>query len=320
MKEIKQNSRESRQDSRKISRDSRNSHPKTRRDFLSDSAKIAGIAAFATALPLNAKPYTQKYDPQATTINLTADARQNYHKLFGTNPNSGLEKTDPEFIENHANFAFGEVFESSKNIDLPTRLKLILGALIAAQGRAEFRTMLDSALKNGVNPSEIKEIIYHTTPYIGIGKSMDFVILANEVFFEKGIKLPLTPQGTTTRENRGQKGLEVQRKFFGEAIDKGNVAAPSDLKHIRRFLSANCFGDYYTRGGLDLAFRELLTFVILASLGGADAQVKAHVQGNLNIGHSRAYLIEVITALVPYIGYPRALNALTAIDSLTLGK
>ena len=202
-----------------------------------------------------------------------------------------MAKTDPEFIENYANFAFDEVWAESKSIDLQTRLKLILGALVAVQGRAEFRTILEAALKNGVNPIEIKEIIYQTTPYIGVGKSMDFIVLCNEVFKAQGIKLPLKAQGTTTRDNE---------------------------KHIRRFLSANCFGDYYTRGGLELNFRELLTFVILASLGGADSQVKAHIMGNLNIGHSRAYLIEVITALVPYIGYPRSLNALNAIDEITL--
>ena len=252
-------------------------------------------------------------------MNLTTTAKQNHGKLFG-NVSGGVAKTDPEFIENYANFAFDEVFAESKSIDLQTRLKLILAALIAVQGKAEFRTMLTAALKNGVNPTEIKEIIYQTTPYIGIGKSMDFLLLTNEVFKAQGIKLPLKPQGTTTRENRAEKGLEVQRKFFGSAIDKGNAAAPEDEKHIRKFLSANCFGDYYTREGLTLHFRELLTFVILASLGGADAQVKAHIQGNLNIGHSRAFLIEVITALVPYIGYPRSLNALAALDEMTLKK
>lgn len=294
---------------------------KTRREFLADSAKIAGITALATALPLSANTSAKSNQTKGVNMNLTTTAKQNHAKLFGNaNASNSLAKTDPEFIENYANFAFDEVFAESKSIDLQTRLKLILAALIAVQGKAEFRTMLTSALKNGVNPTEIKEIIYQTTPYIGIGKSMDFLVLTNEVFKSQGIKLPLKLQGTTTRENRADKGLEVQRKFFGSAIDKGNASAPNDEKHIRKFLSANCFGDYYTREGLELHFRELLTFVILASLGGADSQVKAHIQGNLNIGHSRAFLIEVITALVPYIGYPRSLNALAALDELTLKK
>ena len=292
---------------------------KNRRKFIGDSARIVGAVAVASALPLMAN--ATKSNTKGQNMNLTNNAKQNHAKLFGgLSDKNNLAKTDPEFIENYANFAFDEVFSESKSIDLQTRLKLILGALVAVQGRAEFRTILIVALKNGVNPIEIKEIIYQTTPYIGIGKSMDFLVLCNEVFKAQGIKLPLKPQCTTTRDNRGEKGLEIQRRFFGSGIDKGNASAPDDEKHIRRFLSANCFGDYYTRGGLELNFRELLTFVILASLGGADAQVKAHIQGNLNIGHSRALLIEVVTALVPYIGYPRSLNALGAIDELTLKK
>lgn len=288
-----------------------------RREFIADCSKLAGVAVVATTLSLSAKSNTNS--TKGANMKLTITAKQNHTKLFG-DTNGGLAKTDPEFIENYANFAFDEVFAESKSIDLQTRLKLILAALIAVQGKEEFCTMLTAALKNGVNPIEIKEIIYQTTPYIGIGKSMDFLILSNEVFKAHGIKLPLKPQGTTTRDNRKERGLEVQRKFFGSAIDKGNASAPEDEKHIRRFLSANCFGDYYTRNGLELNFRELLTFVILTSLGGADSQVKAHIQGNLNIGHSRAFLIEVVTALVPYIGYPRSLNALAAIDELTLKK
>lgn len=317
-KEIMGESQGEQRDSRDLAHDLNISDSK-RREFIADSARLAGITALATALPLSANTKSTK----GVNMNLTTTAKQNHGKLFGNasaNSGNNLAKTDPEFIENYANFAFDEVFAESKSIDLQTRLKLILAALIAVQGKAEFRTMLTAALKNGVNPTEIKEIIYQTTPYIGIGKSMDFLLLTNEVFKAQGIKLPLKPQGTTTRENRADKGLEVQRKFFGSAIDKGNAAAPEDEKHIRKFLSANCFGDYYTRGGLELHFRELLTFVILASLGGADAQVKAHIQGNLNIGHSRAFLIEVITALVPYIGYPRSLNALVALDELTLKK
>lgn len=282
-----------------------------RRKFVKNSAQLAGIAMLAGTLPLMAQT------TKGATMKLTPTAQNNYSKLFG---GRGLAKTDPEFMEIYMNFAFDEVFAQSSKLDLQTRLKLILGALVAVQGMNEFTTILPAALKNGVSPIEIKEILYQSTAYIGVGKSLDFILACNETFKAKGIKLPLEPQQNVAYQNRQEWGLHIQRNFFGEAIDKGNAAAPDDVKHIRRFLSANCFGDYYTRGGLELNFRELLTFVILISLGGADAQVRGHIQGNLNIGHDRAYLIEVVTALVPYIGYPRSLNALAAIDELTLNK
>ena len=60
-----------------------------------------------------------------------------------------------------------------------------------------------------------------------------------------------------------------------------------------------------------------LTFAMLASLGGCDPQVKGHVAANLNVGNGRQVLINVITALLPFIGYPRTLNALDAVNEMT---
>ena len=94
------------------------------------------------------------------------------------------------------------------------------------------------------------------------------------------------------------------------------ASASEDVAHIQRYLSANCFGDYVARSGLDLRTRELLTFSMLVALGGADAQVKGHVAGNLNVGNDRATLLAVLTPLLPFIGYPRTLNGLNAVNEI----
>ena len=65
-----------------------------------------------------------------------------------------------------------------------------------------------------------------------------------------------------------------------------------------------------------MRFRELLTFVILASLGGVEPQLKGHVQGNINMGNDRKTLISAVTAILPFIGYPKTLNAFSAIDAI----
>ena len=284
-----------------------------RRDFIKNSAFV--LAAFSGSTSTTHALQNSQYF-QGDTMKITDSALKNYQMLFGDPTQSTLFQSDPEYFVNYVNFVFGEIFAHSPSIDLKTRLQLILVATTAAQGLDEFSAFVIPATQNGVSPVAIKEIIYQTTPYIGAAKSLTFLKQTNHLFKENAIALPLPGQQTTNLENRHEKGLGIQRQFFGAGIDKGNAAAPADEQHIRRFLSANCFGDYYTRAGLDLNFRELLTFVILASLGGADPQVKAHVQGNLNIGHSRQFLIEVVTAILPYIGYPRSLNALAAIDAL----
>ena len=95
-----------------------------------------------------------------------------------------------------------------------------------------------------------------------------------------------------------------------------NESTPEDLKHINYYLSSNCFGDYYTRQILNLKERELITFTALITLGYCDPQVRAHINGNLSVGNTRQDLLDAVTIALPYIGYPRTLNAIAAINSI----
>lgn len=62
--------------------------------------------------------------------------------------------------------------------------------------------------------------------------------------------------------------------------------------------------------------RELLTFAMLVSLGGCEPQVAGHVAANL-IGNDRARRLDVLTQLIPFVGYPRTLNAFRVLDEVT---
>jgi 4-carboxymuconolactone decarboxylase len=242
-------------------------------------------------------------------------ARRNHDVLF-PNHVSTLAVTDPELIEIFDNFAFDEVLEGS-TLDARTRLMVQLAAIIASQALREYRVMLAAALTVGVTPVEAKEIVYQAVPYVGLAKVFDFIHVANEVLAERGVALPLSPQSRTTPEDRHAKGLEVQRQIVGDdLVERLYASAPADQQHIQRFLSANCFGDWVGRRGIDIPTRELLTFSMLAALGGCDPQVKGHVAANLRVGNGRARLIDVATQLLPFIGYPRTLNALRAIDEV----
>lgn len=84
---------------------------------------------------------------------------------------------------------------------------------------------------------------------------------------------------------------------------------------VNLLLSKNCFGDYYVREGLSLRERELVTFCLLAAQGGCEAQLAGHIAGNQNVGNDTAYLGEVILCILPWIGYPRSLNALTCLKN-----
>ena len=194
-----------------------------------------------------------------------------------------------------------------------------LAALIACQAHSRVPGHVGAALTIGVTPVEVKEIVYQAVPYVGMGKAFDFIHATNEVMTERGIRLPLEGQSTTTPETRMDKGLEVEKEIVGaEVVQELYASAPDDEGHFQRLLSANCFGDYYTRGGIDVRTRELLTFAMLVSLGGCEPQARGHVAANLNVGNDRAVLLAVVTQLLPFIGYPRTLNALRLIDDVAL--
>jgi 4-carboxymuconolactone decarboxylase len=247
-------------------------------------------------------------------MRISENAKKNHEELFPDHE-STLKITDPELIEIFDNFAFDEVL-SYGNLDTKTRLMVILGSLIASQTLSEYEVMLVGALNVGVSPIEVKEIVYHAVPYVGIAKVFDFIHVTNEVLESRGVKLPLEGQSTTSPETRHEKGLEVQKSIFGGIIDKMYEESPESQIHIQKYLSANCFGDYYTRNGLDVKTRELLTFAIILSLGGCEAQLKGHIQGNLNVGNDKETLLSTVTQLLPYIGYPRTLNAINCLNEI----
>lgn len=245
---------------------------------------------------------------------ITEAAQRNHEELF-PNHQSKLAVTDPELIQVFDNFAFDEVIAHDQ-LDIKTRLMVILASLIAQQTLSEYKVMLGGALNVGVTPIEVKEILYQAVPYVGIAKAFDFLFATNEILESRGIKLSLKGQSTTTPETRYEKGRALSKSIFGEMIDKMYDESPKNQVHIQRYLSANCFGDYYTRNGLDIKTRELLTFSILLSLGGCEPQLKGHIQGNANVGNDKELLINVVTQLLPYNGYPRSLNAIRCLNEV----
>jgi len=249
-------------------------------------------------------------------MTISQTAQRNHEQLFPGHV-STLTVTDPELIEVFDNFAFDEVLQYG-DLDTRTRLMVQLAAMIAAQALGEYRVMLGAALTAGVTPVEIKEIVYQAVPYVGLAKVFDFLHATNEVLAERGIELPLPAQSASTPHTRADVGLAVQNRIVGpDKVAAMYAAAADDDAHFQHYLSANCFGDYVARSGIDLQIRELLTFSMLVSLGGADNQVKGHVAGNLNVGNDRATLLAVLTQLLPFIGYPRTLNGLAAVNEVS---
>ena len=218
--------------------------------------------------------------------------------------------TDPEFVERVEHFTFDEVVtDPEQQLDEETRWLAILSALIGAQSAEAFRKLLPQALDAGLSPVAVKETVYQAVDYLGLGRMLPFLDITNTVFSARSIALPLEGQATTTMDDRLEKGAQAQAAIFGEQMLEAWKAGT-----VNRWLAANCFGDYYTRGGLDLKARELITFCFLAAQGGCEPQLVAHSQGNMNLGNGKDFLLRVVLQILPYIGYPRSLNAITCVN------
>ncbi|MBR1539131.1 MAG: carboxymuconolactone decarboxylase family protein [Bacteroidales bacterium] len=231
---------------------------------------------------------------------------------------SDLMRTDPEFAGRFDYFAFDEVVrQTGDRLDEHTRHICYLATLLGCQGIDAYRSMLPSALDKGVTPVEVKEIVYQSVAYLGFGRVSPFLKATNEILASRGVELPLEPQSRTTLENRREAGTQAQVDCFGEGMRDFWQSGPEDSRHINKWLAENCFGDYYTRAGLDLRMRELITFCFLVAQGGCELQVKGHIAGNLKVGNDKDFLIAVISSNIPFIGYPRTLNALNCIREVT---
>ncbi|CZQ88574.1 carboxymuconolactone decarboxylase family protein [Trichococcus ilyis] len=247
-------------------------------------------------------------------MKISETAQKNHDELFPGHV-SVLAEKDPELIEVFDNFAFDEVLQHT-SLDVKERQRVLLAALIAMQCVNEFKAMAKGALNVGVTPIELKEIVYQAVPYAGLGKVFDFLHATNAVLEENGIALPLEGQATTTAETRYGKGLEIVREAAGEAVDNLLKTMPDNQKHFATFLADNCFGDHFTRSGLSIQEREQLIFVMLASMGGAETQMKGHIRNNIRVGNDKQKLLDTLTVLLPFIGYPRTLTALHCLNEV----
>lgn len=240
----------------------------------------------------------------------------NRGKLLGHTEQSGLAITDPELAAIRDRLIWGEI-ASKGTLDDKQRELVAIAALAAGQAMATLGIHVEAALNAGAKPVEIKETAYQIAPYIGFPRSEEAIALINRIFEKRGIKMPLEPQGTVSEESRFRDGLAVQKKIFGAGnIEKMQANAPKGQQEIvTNYLSAYCFGDFYTRKGLSLEMRELVTFSAIVALGGCDPQAKAHAAANISVGNSKQNLVDALAAMLPYIGFPRTLNGLTAVNA-----
>jgi 4-carboxymuconolactone decarboxylase len=106
------------------------------------------------------------------------------------------------------------------------------------------------------------------------------------------------------------------RAIFGSGIDSALEALAATSPDLVRCLVEFPFGDIYTRPGLDLKTREMLTVAALTVLGYPQAELKEHINGALNVGCTPEEVLEIILQMAVYAGFPAALEAVKTASSV----
>ena len=235
-------------------------------------------------------------------MNRVENCRQKFAELFGGKPTEN-EGNDPEFMRILQRFIFGEVSYTGP-LDDSMRELITVTVLTVNQTLPQLKAHVGACLNIGVSPEEIREAVYQCAPFIGFPGALNAIAAMDEAFAAAGISLPLANGETVTEEDRYESGLAVQAPIYGTEI-----AVP-------RFLTELGFADFMTRRGMDGKTRELLTVVILAAMGGAEVQVRSHVEGALKAGNTKEEVVCALVHAMPYMGIPRLFNALNCSKEL----
>lgn len=246
-------------------------------------------------------------------------AQATVQNLFDKNNPTSI-KNEPELSAISERFIYNDI---NKQIKMSTAQQELLTIVVLTANNTpdDIPAHVQGAIRAGASAEQIHESVIHCTPYVGLPKVKAAIERVNKALELLHINTPCVPAGTITDDTRYEAGLAVQRAIFGaENIDKMNDSAPADQKHINYNLSANCFGDYYTRKVLDIKERELVTFTAIVTLGGCEPQAKAHASANIAVGNTRQDLLDALTIALPYIGYPRTLNGLACVNTVAPAK
>ena len=232
-----------------------------------------------------------------------------FAELFGGKPTVN-EGSDPGFMRILQRFIFGEVSYTG-SLDDRMRELITVTVLVVNQTLPQLKAHVGASLNVGCIPEEIREAVYQCAPFVGFPKTLNAIAAMNEVFSERGISLPLPNAATVTEEDRFAKGLALQEALYGTEIKDRYAWLPGEFAEaVPRWLTELCFSDFMTRKGLDGKTRELLTVVMLAAMGGAEVQVRSHVEGAMKAGNTAEEIVCALAHAMPYMGVPRLFNAL----------
>lgn len=111
-------------------------------------------------------------------------------------------------------------------------------------------------------------------------------------------------------KQRYEEGLKVRKAVLGaEHVERSLRSADDFTRPMQELVTEYCWGEIWTRPGLDRRTRSFLNLAMLTALN-RPHEIKLHVRGALNNGITRAEMMEVFLQSAIYCGVPAALDAM----------
>ncbi|WP_328763699.1 carboxymuconolactone decarboxylase family protein [Streptomyces sp. NBC_00272] len=285
---------------------SRSTTEMTRRATLTGGALVGiglaeGLLAPTPAAAAAATGDNARYERGLAVLHETSGER-------GAAVVESLKDIAPDLGRYVVEFAYGDVY-ARPGLDLRER-ELSTVAALTAQGDTapQLNFHIDAALHVGVRPEEVIEALIHLVPFIGFPRVLNAVGVARTVFADRGVTFePPVMNDSRDRYLRGtEKLVEIDGHHGLEVIESLKDIAPD----LGRFIVEFTFGDVYQRPWLTPGRRQLVTVAALTAFGDTAPQLRVHIGAALNVGLSAAQVVETLIHVVPYVGFPRALNAI----------
>jgi len=105
------------------------------------------------------------------------------------------------------------------------------------------------------------------------------------------------------------KGMKIRREVLGDAhVDRSLSTADEFNRPLQEFITEYCWGQIWSRPGLERKTRSAINIAMLAALN-RQHELKLHIAGALRNGLSKAEIGEIFLQVGFYAGGPAALDA-----------
>jgi 4-carboxymuconolactone decarboxylase len=117
-------------------------------------------------------------------------------------------------------------------------------------------------------------------------------------------------------KSRFETGWDRLKEVDGQAGEAVIESLRDIAPDLGRYVIEFPFGDVYSRPGLDLKTRELVTVAALTAMGNCQPQLRVHINGALNVGCSKEEIVETVIQMAVYAGFPSALNGMAVLKEV----